>query len=134
MMFGCSSLAEVRASRWKRSTNSLSNARENGSTLIATSRSSCFSFALKTIAIPPRPSSSRISYSSWSSWRTMSISEMSGVSSPTGGRVETPDISEIDMVRQELHEEYEILDELGRGGMAIGFQAKEKRSEERRGG
>jgi len=46
--------------------------------------------------------------------------------SPTGVRVETPDISEIDMVRQELHEEYEILDELGRGGMAIVFQAKEK--------
>src|ERR1051325_2027983 len=53
MMFGCSSFAEVRASRWKRSTNSLSNARENGSTLMATSRSSSFSFALKTIAMPP---------------------------------------------------------------------------------
>src|ERR1041385_3464849 len=74
MMFGCSSFAEVRASRWKRSTNSLSNARENGSTLMATSRSSSFSFALKTIAMPPRPSSSRISYSASSSLRTMSIS------------------------------------------------------------
>src|SRR5690242_15145210 len=74
MMPGCSSLAEVRASRWKRSTNSLSKARENGRTLIATSRSSCFSRALKTIAIPPRPSSSRISYSSLSCSRTMSIS------------------------------------------------------------
>jgi serine/threonine-protein kinase len=30
------------------------------------------------------------------------------------------------MVRQELHEEYEIVDELGRGGMAIVFKAKEK--------
>src|SRR5229473_2144602 len=39
MMPGCSSFAEVRASRWKRSTNSLSNARENGNTLMATSRS-----------------------------------------------------------------------------------------------
>src|SRR2546421_2316157 len=30
MMPGCSSLAEVRASRWNRSTNSLSKASENG--------------------------------------------------------------------------------------------------------
>src|SRR6267143_4942129 len=74
MMLGCSSLADVRASRWNRSTNSLSNARENGRTLIATSRSSCFSRALKTMAIPPRPSSSRISYSSFNCSRTRSSS------------------------------------------------------------
>src|SRR5437773_10988112 len=74
MMLGCSSLAAVRASRWKRSTNSLSKARENGSTLIATSRSSCFSRARNTMAMPPRPSSWRISYSSLSCSRTMSIS------------------------------------------------------------
>src|SRR5438093_12421467 len=74
MMLGCSSLADVRASRWNRSTNSLSNARENGRTLIATSRSSCFSRALKTMAIPPRPSSSMISYSSFSCSRTRSCS------------------------------------------------------------
>jgi len=45
---------------------------------------------------------------------------------PTGVRAEAPEISEIDMVRQELNEEYEIIDELGRGGMAIVFKAKEK--------
>src|SRR5256885_10057053 len=87
MIPGCSSLAEVRASRWKRSTNSLSKARENGRTLMATSRSSCFSRALKTIAMPPRPSSSRMSYSSCSCSRTKSISVTSGWwsrTAPTG--------------------------------------------------
>src|SRR2546430_12836673 len=81
MIPGCSSMADVRASRWNRSTNSLSNAREKGSTLMATSRSSCFSRALKTIAMPPRPSSWRISYSSFSWSRTMSRSVISGAGS-----------------------------------------------------
>src|SRR6059036_71833 len=36
-----------------------------------------------------------------------------------------PELSEVDLVRQELREEYEILEELGRGGMAIVFRAKE---------
>jgi serine/threonine protein kinase len=34
--------------------------------------------------------------------------------------------SEIDLVRRELEDEYEILQELGRGGMAIVFHAREK--------
>ena len=37
--------------------------------------------------------------------------------------------TEIDMVREQLKEEYEILQELGRGGMAIVFRAREKQLE-----
>ena len=52
------------------------------------------------------------------------------VATPTGARTaagpDASDIAEIDLVRQELSEEYEIVDELGRGGMAIVFKAKEK--------
>ena len=45
---------------------------------------------------------------------------------PVGALGEAQEITEIDMVRKELDEEYEIVDELGRGGMAIVFKAKEK--------
>src|SRR5256885_34370 len=83
MMFGCSSLAERSAARWKRSTNSLTKERENGRTLIATSRASWRSRALKTMAIPPRPNSSTISYSSLSCSRTSSRSVTSCCGSRT---------------------------------------------------
>src|SRR5205809_2037017 len=36
------------------------------------------------------------------------------------------DVTELDLVREQLKDEYEIVDELGRGGMAIVFKAREK--------
>src|SRR6266540_3115637 len=48
---------------------------------------------------------------------------------PVGAIKEAPEMTEIEMVREELEEEYEILQELGRGGMAIVFKAKEKQLE-----
>lgn len=50
------------------------------------------------------------------------------VSSPVDVAEQTlpTEFSEVDLVRQDLRDEYEILEELGRGGMAIVFRSREK--------
>jgi serine/threonine protein kinase len=44
-------------------------------------------------------------------------------------RLPSEEMSEVDLVRTELREEYDVLEELGRGGMAIVFRARERQLE-----
>src|SRR5438093_10786559 len=47
------------------------------------------------------------------------------------GAVKDPqqEMTDLELVREQLKEEYEILEELGRGGMAIVFRARERQLE-----
>src|SRR5438477_8746615 len=72
MRLGWLSDAAVRASRLSRSAMPSPLSRAGAITLMATRRSRAMSWARYTVAMPPRPSSPRISYSPSVAWRTAS--------------------------------------------------------------